>query len=214
MCLVLKSPLVLLVAAAGVGAGAARAHHHPGYSLSRRWNAFQRHHLHHLEQFSAGDTSNIATANLTVPIVNGVLNVNWCPHTASAGAQYNVTFASARGESVHRSVGRASQRPACGCATCACQRYGDGTRAVHRSRFRSATSPAYECVGRPPHEGAGYSIGRTAIINSSGQIDAAAGNLGDCMHVDGTSGACGTAGSGGRAESCPYIPTPKLPAAR
>ena len=43
--------------------------------------------------FLAGDTSNIATANLTLPIVNGVLRVQLVPTTtASAGAQYAVTY--------------------------------------------------------------------------------------------------------------------------
>src|SRR6185369_7045570 len=43
--------------------------------------------------FLAGDTSNIATANLTLPIVNGVLRVQLVPTTtASAGAQYSVTY--------------------------------------------------------------------------------------------------------------------------
>src|ERR1700726_2998899 len=46
--------------------------------------------------FQAGDTSNIATSNLTLPIVNGVLNVRLVPTTtASAGAQYDVTYNSA-----------------------------------------------------------------------------------------------------------------------
>ena len=48
-----------------------------------------------------------------------------------------------------------------------------------------------------PTMGSGFSIGRTAIINPSGQIDAAAGNLGDCVHVDGSSGPCGPLGSVG-----------------
>ena len=48
-----------------------------------------------------------------------------------------------------------------------------------------------------PTLGAGYSIGRTAIINTSGQLDAAAGNLADCVRVDGSSGACGPTGSSG-----------------
>src|SRR5512135_3933117 len=43
--------------------------------------------------FLAGDTSNIATANLTLPIVNGVLRVQLVPTTtASAGAQYSITY--------------------------------------------------------------------------------------------------------------------------
>src|SRR5580698_10620772 len=45
------------------------------------------------DSFLAGDTSNIATANLTVPVVNGVLKVALVPTTtASAGAQYNITY--------------------------------------------------------------------------------------------------------------------------
>src|SRR5579872_5040012 len=45
------------------------------------------------DSFTSGDTSNIATSNLTVPIVNGVLKVQLVPTTtASAGAQYNVTY--------------------------------------------------------------------------------------------------------------------------
>ena len=43
--------------------------------------------------FLAGDTSNIATANLILPIVNGTLRVRLVPTTtASAGAQYSVTY--------------------------------------------------------------------------------------------------------------------------
>src|ERR1700687_2736218 len=49
-----------------------------------RWNSFL-----------AGDTSNIATANLTLAHVNGLLSVRLVPTTtASAGAQYNITYAS------------------------------------------------------------------------------------------------------------------------
>src|SRR5258708_38813964 len=51
-------------------------------TLYIRWNSFD-----------AGDTSNIATSNLTLPIVNGALRVRLVPTTtASAGAQYNVTY--------------------------------------------------------------------------------------------------------------------------
>src|SRR5215470_11276595 len=43
--------------------------------------------------FQGGDTSAIATAHLTLPIVNGVLKVALVPTTtASAGAQYNITY--------------------------------------------------------------------------------------------------------------------------
>jgi hypothetical protein len=40
-------------------------------------------------------------------------------------------------------------------------------------------------------KGPGFSNSRTAIINDTGQIEGAVGTATDCMHVDGTSGACG-----------------------
>jgi hypothetical protein len=48
-----------------------------------------------------------------------------------------------------------------------------------------------------PAKGVGFALGRTAVINSSGQVDAAAGNLSDCVRVDGSSGPCGGSGGGG-----------------
>ena len=39
--------------------------------------------------------------------------------------------------------------------------------------------------------GPGFSNSRTAIINDTGQIEGAVGSTSDCMHVDGTSAACG-----------------------
>jgi hypothetical protein len=47
-----------------------------------------------------------------------------------------------------------------------------------------------------PLKGVGFVLGRAAVINSSGQIDGATGNLGDCVRVDGSSGPCGGGGGG------------------
>jgi hypothetical protein len=44
-------------------------------------------------------------------------------------------------------------------------------------------------------KGPGFSNSRTAIINDTGQIEGAVGASTDCVHVDGTSGACGSGGS-------------------
>jgi hypothetical protein len=46
-----------------------------------------------------------------------------------------------------------------------------------------------------PSKGNGYLASRAAVINASGALDAAIGNAGDCLRVDGTSGPCG-GGSG------------------
>jgi hypothetical protein len=152
-----------------------------------RWNSFQ-----------AGDTSNIATANVTVPVVNGVLYVQLVPTTtASAGAQYDITF-NGGGRNQFTQVWAVPPSPV-------------------KLRVRDVLVSQGTVVGPAPAtsqiqisdvaglanalalltaRGAGFAIGRTAIINQSGQIDGAAGSLGDCVRVDGTSGPCG-GGSGG-----------------
>ena len=43
-----------------------------------------------------------------------------------------------------------------------------------------------------PVIGPGFEGARTAVINAAGMIDAAIGNPGDCVHVDGTAGSCGS----------------------
>jgi hypothetical protein len=48
-----------------------------------------------------------------------------------------------------------------------------------------------------PMKGVGFGIGRAAVINQAGQVDAATGNLGDCVRVDGSSGPCGAGGGVG-----------------
>jgi hypothetical protein len=153
-----------------------------------QWNSFQ-----------AGDTSNIATATLTLPIVNGVLKVQLVPTTtATPGAQYNVTFSTPGGtpqfseiwavppsslplrvRDVLVSTGTVVGPPP---VTSPPPQIGDITGLTNALSVR-------------PAEGAGFAIGRAAVINQAGQIDGAVGNAGDCVHVDGTSGGCG-GGSG------------------
>jgi len=43
-----------------------------------------------------------------------------------------------------------------------------------------------------PIKGPGFAAGSTAVVDSSGLLEAASGNATDCMHVDGSSGPCGT----------------------
>jgi hypothetical protein len=164
--------------------------------------------------FLAGDTSNIATASLTVPIVNGVLNVELAPTTtASAGAQYNVTYESG-GANQFTEVWAVP--PSTTTLRVRDVRLSSGTvigpaPSTAPIQIGDVTGLANALAVRPT-EGAGFSIGRTAIINPSGQIDAAAGNLGDCMHGDGSSGACGTGTSGGSGGILPLFSDGEMPA--
>jgi hypothetical protein len=51
-------------------------------------------------------------------------------------------------------------------------------------------------LGARPLKAPGFAPGHAATINSSGQVDSVVGNPADCVHVDGTSGPCGSGSSG------------------
>jgi len=151
------------------------------------------------QSFLAGDTSNIATANLALPVVNGVLSVKLVPTTtASAGAQYNITYSSG---GVNRFTEVWAVPPSTPALRVRDVRLSSGT-VVGPAPLTSSPIQIGDVTGLTnalairPAEGVGFSIGRTAVINQAGQIDAATGNLGDCVHVDGTSNACGGGGGG------------------
>ena len=148
--------------------------------------------------FQAGDLSNIATAHLAIPIVNGVLKVQLVPTTtASAGAQYDVRYNSngidqfteiwavppgsvpLRVRDVRVSTGTVVGPPPV-------------TNPIQISDVTGLTN----ALAVRPQQGAGFALGRTAVINTSGQIDGASGNSSDCVRVDGSSGPCGGAGGG------------------
>jgi len=149
--------------------------------------------------FLAGDTSSIATANLVLPIVNGVLRVQLVPTTtASAGAQYSVTYNS-------QGIDQFTEIWAVSPSTISLRvrdvRVSGGTvigppPVLTPVQISDVTGLPNELSIRPM-KGVGFGIGRAAVINQSGQIDAASGNLGDCVRVDGSSGPCGSGGGAG-----------------
>ena len=157
-------------------------------TINIQWNNFQ-----------AGDASIVATQSITLQIVNGVLKVQLVPTTnASAGANYQINYSSAgrfqftetwavppsslalRVRDVRISTG----------TTIGSQPVAGGQLQI--SDVQGLTN---ELLARPMR-GVGYSPGRTAVINSAGQVDGAQGNLSDCVLVDGSSGPCGSAAGG------------------
>ena len=149
--------------------------------------------------FLGGDTSTIATANLILPIVNGTLRVGLVPTTtASAGAQYTVTYNS-------QGIDQFTETWAVAPSTIPVKVRDVRVSAGTVIGPAAVTTPVQigDVVGLSnelalrPLEGAGFGIGRAAVINQAGQIAAASGNLGDCVRVDGSSGPCGTGGGGG-----------------
>ncbi len=152
--------------------------------------------------FVAGDTSDIATAQVNLPIVNGVLNVQLVPTTtASAGANYQVTYNS---QGVYQFSQVWAVPPSSVALTVADVLVSSGTVVGGGGGGASpiTTSPVQisdvvgltNALANLPEKGIGFALGRAAVINSAGQIDGASGNPGDCVLVDGNSGPCGSGG--------------------
>lgn len=143
--------------------------------------------------FEASDTSNVAAETLNVPINNGVLFVQLVPTTnANTAAVYTVQFNSLgvteyneawavppstinlRVRDVLLAPGSIS---------------GSAPAVVTIITIGDVTGLQSALNVRPP-EGTSFGISRSAVIDATGAIDAATGNLSDCLHVDGTSGPC------------------------
>jgi hypothetical protein len=191
-----RRPVLLLMAAASLAAGQPALTTIQDILYRANGTRFTGTMFIRYNSFLAGDTSNIATANLTLPIVNGELNVKLVPTTtASAGAQYNITYSSGGAIqftevwAVPPSTPKLRVRDV---------RISSGTVVGPPP----VTSPIQitDVVGLPnalavrPTEGVGFVSGRAAIIDQAGQIDGATGNLGDCVKVDGNSAPCGSGG--------------------
>jgi hypothetical protein len=143
--------------------------------------------------FEASDTSNVAAQTLSVPINNGVLFVQLVPTTnANTAAVYTVRYVSfgvtqftetwAVAPSVIPLRVRDVRVPP-GSVT--------GTAPVVATIINIADVTGLQnALSVRPSIGTTFGISRSAVIDATGAIDAASGNLSDCLHVDGTAGPC------------------------
>lgn len=147
--------------------------------------------------FEAGDLSNIVSQGLTVRVVDGNFRVQLVPTTNSnPPTYYNVKYNSdGKIQFEETWVVGAVSTPL-------------RIRDVRASGSSSnpltppSQSPIQETdvvgltgdLALRPVKGPGFSAGRTALINSSGGLEAVIGNPSDCVMVDGSSGPCGGAG--------------------
>jgi hypothetical protein len=143
--------------------------------------------------FEASDTSNIAAATENIQVNNGVLFVQLVPTTnANSAAVYTVQYTSLgvtqftqawavppsdfplRVRDVALPPGSVS---------------GSAPAVTTIITIGDVTGLQSALNVRPPM-GTSFGISRAAVIDATGAIDAASGNTSDCLHVDGTSGAC------------------------
>jgi hypothetical protein len=148
--------------------------------------------------FEASDQSAIANQLITVKVVNGRLNVQLVPNTNSTPVVfYSVTY---------NSDGRVQFSETWAVPPSASPlRLRDvrvPTPSVNGADTGSGPVPESEVTGlvadlsARPVKGPAFAPGAVATVNSLGTIDSVAGNPTDCVHVDGTSGPCGTAQPG------------------
>jgi len=169
------------------------------------------------QSFEAADTTNIAASSQRLQISNGILYVQLVPTTnADTPAVYTVQYNSS-GSTVYtegwavppstsslrvRDV-RLAPGTVTGSAPTPTSPPGTGTSGSSTPPGQSTSLQISDINGLQSAlnirvaQGAGFTISRAAVINSAGALDGATGNLADCVHVDGTTGACGSSGSGG-----------------
>jgi hypothetical protein len=151
--------------------------------------------------FVAGDTSQIATQSVTVNIAGGNLFVQLVPTTnATPSGYYTATFTSAGNDQFTETWAvPPSTTPLRVQAVLMSQGAGGAAPAAITGNTpipESAVIGLLADLAARPIAGAAYVPGHAAIIDATGALEAIAGNVSDCVHVDGSSGPCGTGGSG------------------
>ena len=165
------------------------------------------------QSFEASDTSNIAASVEQLQITNGILYVQLVPTTnADTPAIYTVQYNS-NGSTVYTEAWAVP--PSSTALRVRDVRVAPGTVTGSAPTPSSPPSPSTTPPGQStslqitdvtglqnalnirPTEGASFAVSRAAVIDSSGALDGATGNLSDCLHVDGTTGPCGTVSGGG-----------------
>jgi hypothetical protein len=167
--------------------------------------------------FEASDASDIAASSLRLQIINGLLYVQLVPTTTAITAViYTVQYSNA-GATMYTEAWAvpASSTP----LPVASVRLAPGTvTGAGSPPVTPPTTPPSSGGSTPPGgtavaisdvtglqaalniravEGTSFAVARAAVIDSTGAIDGAIGNLGDCLHVDGTTGPCGSGGGTG-----------------
>jgi hypothetical protein len=155
-------------------------------TLTVQWKAFQ-----------ASDGTTVAANQVTLPLVNGVLNLRLVPTTtAAAGAFYSVRY---------QTDGRSQFSELWTVPPSAANLRVKDIRIAAAPNTSEPPPPVtvvqitdvaglQEALAERIVRGPTFGPGRTAVIDAQGALIAASGGLSDCVRVDGTSGPCGTGG--------------------
>ena len=149
------------------------------------------------KSFEAADSSHIATSNVTVPIVNGILAVQLAPNTG--GSSYAVRYISdTKAQFWEVWVVPVSLTPLglqdvrVAVAPSPSGSGGTGGTGQDTQIPESSVVGLLSDLAMRPQRGAGYAPSQAVYIDSAGLLEAVPGNLTDCVRVNGTSGPCGS----------------------
>lgn len=159
--------------------------------------------------FEASDSSFIGRQRLQLDIVDGALNVRLVPTTTAVTPAYyvvkyvtggNIQFQEAWAvkpstDVVHIRDVRIAD-PLLGPSVPAGGTGGGGGTSSGPANVTIADVDGLQAeLDIRPRKGTGFAPGAAAVINASGDLDAASGSPSDCIHVDGSSGPCGSGSS-------------------
>jgi len=153
--------------------------------------------------FTASDGSFVVMNIITLRVVNGSLRVKLVPTTnATTAASYTVRYTS-DGRTMATETwsvpASANALRVADVRVASASSSGGGTGGGHLPSTINITDVAglSDALNNRPIRGLGYFAGRAAIVDDTGNLSSASGDPGDCIHVDGTAGPCGTGGGTG-----------------
>jgi hypothetical protein len=152
--------------------------------------------------FDTTDPGTVAQQSERVDVVNGLLNLQLVPnstqtpplniytvHYQSDGNQQFTELWSVPASTAPLTVAQVRV------GTLNTSGGGSGTGGASTPIAESAVVGLVSDLAQRPIKGPGYGTGSVAVINQNGQIEAAVGDLGECVLVDGTTSPCGGAQS-------------------
>jgi hypothetical protein len=146
--------------------------------------------------FEAFDSSTIAAHSLTLRIVDGVLRVRLVPTANSRPATYYTVRYNSDGKTQFTETWTVA-------SSVTPLRLRDVRTIAPGLQIGAETAPLQisditgltEALEARPVAGPDYSPSRAVVIGATGMLEAADGEPGDCLRVNGTSGPCGSDGS-------------------
>ncbi len=152
--------------------------------------------------FLSADSSAVVTQSTTVKVLDGNLRVQLVPGAAATPPSAYSVLCNSDGRVQFRETWSvpASQQPlrvsqvrvtastSAGGSTAASD--SSGTTSVAESQVVGLLAD----LGTRPVKGPAYAMGAAAVVDSSGLLETAVGAASDCLHVDGSSGPCGSQG--------------------